>query len=144
MQEIRSFAYQPMNTRGVPNSHESTAVALPDSVREKIYNSAGTSEIFGITLHEMLEFGVGQTYNSVFASFAGAAVIGANDELVLGVDLSREALLRPIATEELTGSSLTMKVDDQFPARAQKVGYWGGINEGRVVLDARVLSGLIF
>jgi hypothetical protein len=144
MEQIRAFAYQPMNTRGVPNSDESTALGLPDAVRQSIYNSAGTSEIYGITLHEQLEFGDGQVYNSIFASFAAGGIItNATDQLVFGIDLTREVLIRPIATNAENGSSLTMQIDDQFGNRSGKVGYFGGIEEGRVCLDSRALSGLI-
>lgn len=151
MEQIRGFVYQPMNTRvgatgttGTP-AGSSTAVPLPDAMREQIYQNAGLSEVYGITLHEMLEFGISQRYNTLFDSFyAGALTFDTvNQEIVVGVDRSRDALIRPIAQNADYGSDLVMQVDDQWPKRAGKIGFFGAIEEGRAVIDSRVLTGLI-
>lgn len=151
MEQIRGFVYQPMNTRvgatgttGTP-AGSSTAVPLPDATRENIYRNAGLSEVYGITLHEMLEFGINQRYNTIFDSYyAGALTFDtANQEIIVGVDRSREAIIRPIAQNADFGTSLVMQEDDQWPKRAGKIGFFGAIEEGRAVIDSRVLSGLI-
>jgi hypothetical protein len=149
MEQIRGFAYQPMNTRGVPDSQESTAVPLPDSVREKFFQASGVPEIYGISLHEMLEFGVDQRYNALFASFAsgniapgGDAFVASTDEVIIGVDVTRDALIRPIETNG-DGVSVTAEVDDQWSKRSGKLGFFVGLEEGRIVVDSRALSGLI-
>lgn len=151
MEQIRGFVYQPMNTRvgatgttGTP-AGSSTAVPLPDATRQAIYNNAGLSEVYGITLHEMLEFGISQRYNTLFDSFyAGALTFDTvNQEIIVGVDRSRDALIRPIAQNADFGSDLVMQVDDQWPKRAGKIGFFGALEEGRAVIDSRVLSGLI-
>lgn len=151
MEQIRGFVYQPMNTRvgatgttGTP-AGSSTAVPLPDSMREAIYRNAGLSEVYGITLHEMLEFGINGRYNTIFDSFYSGALTfdTVNQEIIVGVDRSREAIIRPIAQNADYGTSLVMQEDDQWPKRAGKIGFFGGVDEGRAVIDSRVLTGLI-
>ena len=147
-EQIRAFAYQPMNTR---NGAGNTAgnVALPDSVREDIYRAAGTNEIFGVTIHELLELGESRKYNDLFDTFAGSTTFGgsaftsATDELILGIDASRNAFLRPVAIQSETRGQVRVLPDDQFLARSQKVGFYSYVEEGRVAVDARAAVGLI-
>lgn len=154
--QIRAFAYQPMNTRaGTVATSGATAVALPDSVRENIYRGAGTSEIFGVTIHELLELGTSRKYNDLFSAFAGttnydvfgggagSAFDSANDELIIGIDASRKAFLRPVAIQAESRGQLKVLPDDQFLARSEKVGFYGFLEEGRVAVDARAAVGLI-
>lgn len=154
--QIRAFAYQPMNTRaGTVASSGATAVALPDSVREDIYRSAGTSEIFGVTIHELLELGTSRKYNDLFAAFAagknfdvfggtaGTSFNSASNELIIGIDASRNAFLRPVSTQAASGGQVKVLPDDQFLARSEKVGFYGFVEEGRVAVDARAAVGLI-
>jgi hypothetical protein len=148
MEQIRAMAYQPMNTRGVPNSDESTAVALPEAIRQEIYRNAGASEIYGKTLHKFLEFGLSKRYNNIFDTLYNAnspalTFATANQELVLGVDRSRGALIKPVAKNATYGTTFTTKVDNQWSNRSEKIGFYGGIELGFAVIDSRVLSGLI-
>jgi hypothetical protein len=51
-----------------------------------------------------------------------------------------------IASDSETGSTLDLQADNQFNniGRGQdKIGYYGGMEEGRLVLDVRGLVGLI-
>jgi hypothetical protein len=48
-----------------------------------------------------------------------------------------------LAVNAETGGSFTLKPDDQFLARSGKVGFYGGLEEGRVGLDARAVAGII-
>jgi hypothetical protein len=147
VEDIRAFAYQPMNTRGVPNSDESTAVALPDSVRSEIYNNAGASEIYGVNITEILELGVSKKYNILFDQF-DSSVFGAssrtssNTEVVVGVDASKGAFIRAIAQNSDSGSTFSAIPDDQYSARQDKVGFYGSLEEGRVCVDARAIVGM--
>ena len=151
-EQIRAFAYQPMNTRaGSIGADESsnTSVALPDSIREEIYRAAGTNEIFGVTIHELLELGESRKYNDLFDTFAGSTTFGgsaftsATDELILGIDASRNAFLRPVAIQSETRGQVRVLPDDQFLARSQKVGFYSYVEEGRVAVYARAAVGLI-
>jgi hypothetical protein len=149
--QIRAFAYQPMNTRaGSELTNGATAVPLPDSVREEIYRAAGTQEIFGVTINEMLELGKSRKYNDLFATFAGSTNYDSagtfnstTEELVIGIDASRNAFLRPVAIQSESRGQVKVLPDDQFLARSQKVGFYSFVEEGRVAVDARAAVGLI-
>ena len=153
-EQIRAFAYNPMNTRSGGGTSAGN-VALPDSVREDIYRAAGTNEIFGVTIHELLELGESRKYNDLFATFAGStqfntygasggnAFTSSSDELILGIDASRNAFLRPVAIQSETRGQVRVLPDDQFLARSQKVGFYSYVEEGRVAVDARAAVGLI-
>ena len=67
----------------------------------------------------------------------------ANDELLIGVDNSRGAFIRPIATvDNASGGTFTVLPDDQFTQRADKTGFYGFLEEGRVCIDSRAVVGL--
>jgi hypothetical protein len=134
--DIRAFAYQPFTTGGGTN--------LPDAAREEIYRGAGSQELYGVTLHELVELGVGAKYSALFNAFKGTQTF--NDtasELIVGLDLSREGFIRPIARQSESGGTFTVLPDDQFVARSEKTGFYGSLEEGRVCIDARTVAGLI-
>jgi len=156
MEQIRSFAYNPVNSKqGI--STNTTGIPLTDSVRERIFNSAGMTDIWGVTLHELLELGVGRKYNVLFDEIASSkkfgkptedpevtgSVFGTTDEILIGIDRSRRSFIRTLAVNAETGGSFTLKPDDQFLARSGKVGFYGGLEEGRVGLDAKAVAGII-
>ena len=62
-------------------------------------------------------------------------------DLVIGVDRSRDSLIRAVAVDSENGSEFNLIADDQYSIRQNKIGYFGSIDEGRVVLDNRVLIG---
>ena len=148
MQDIRSFAYQPMNTRTVGTGND---IALPDNVRSDIYNAAGTQEIYGINIVELNEFGVNKKYNTLFDTFATSAAIDGpagsdfatgTDEILVGIDNSKGAFVRPIAQNADSGSTFNASPDDQYHARAEKIGFYGALEEGRACIDARAVVGI--
>jgi hypothetical protein len=154
MEQVRGFAYNPVNTKQAVGG--TTSIPMTDSVRDRIYNAAGMSDIWGVTLHELLELGVGRKYNVLFDEIAGttlytkadgtsgsAAFNGASDEILVGVDRSRRSFIRTLAVNAETGGSFTLKPDDQFLVRSGKVGFYGGLEEGRVGLDAKAVAGII-
>lgn len=145
LEDIRSFAYEPMNTRAVPNTDESTAVPLPDAVRQKIYENAGASEIYGVMIHEVLEFGDNRVYNNLFDTYYSGtpAFAGATDQLVLGVDKGREACLKLVAQNADSGDTFVAVPDDQFLSRSEKIGFYGSVEMGVVVVDAKALCGVV-
>jgi hypothetical protein len=154
--QIRGFAYNPVNTKAgvVTGGAGVTSVTLPEEVRSQIYRSAGTSEIFGVVIHELLELGVGRRYNELFDFFSsgnidvyggtgGSAFANASDELLIGFDLARGAFLRPVETYDDNGGQIQTFVDDQFQARAQKLGWYAKLREGRVCIDSKAVCGLV-
>tara|TARA_Y100000592_G_scaffold100744_1_gene182482 strand:+ start:4703 stop:5818 length:1116 start_codon:yes stop_codon:yes gene_type:complete len=146
MQDVRAMAYQPMNTRA-PNGEAVTAssqpVALPDTVRSDIYNSAGTSEIYGVTLNELNELGAGKKYVTLFDAIQSdyTAVTTADDDLIVGLDNSKGAFIRPVAQQSETGGQVVTLADDQWSARSDKVGFYASVEEGRVCVDSRAVVG---
>jgi hypothetical protein len=163
VEEIRGIAYNPINTRGglaggVGSATEdsSTSMGAPDSVRQAVFNSAGIPEFYGVSIQEFNELGDGQKWNTVFdAASSGniadfyatgstpAAFVGATEQILVGIDLSRESLIRAVATDSETGEEFNLVADDQFVTRQSKIGYYGSLEEGRVILDDRVLMGLV-
>jgi len=150
---IRAFAYNPIGNNATQT--------LPDSAREAIYANAGAEEIYGITIHELIELGKSNRYNDLFASVfsAGTAPAGDNggagegyyssftngsQELLIGIDATRDAFVRPVARQAESGGQFTVLPDDQFyAARQDKTGFYGFVEEGRVCLDARAVAGIV-
>ena len=154
VEQIRSMAYNPVNTRQATSGV--TSIPATDAVRDGVWKNAGITEFFGINILEILELGVGKRYNDVFDTVAGTtdyldngsvtastAFAGATEEIIVGLDRSRDALVRAIAVDSDTGAEFNLVADDQFSIRQQRIGYYGSLEEGRMVLDNRALVGLI-
>jgi len=159
--QIRSFSYNPLNTKiGVVAGTSSAGyagvgIALPDNMREQIWKAAGMSEIFGVNIVDLIELGVNQKYNILFNTVAtgqsyskidgtsSASFNQTGEQFLFGVDASREALIRPVAVQALSGGQFTVMPDDQFLARQDKLGFYGWLEEGRLVIDSRSCTGLI-
>lgn len=154
-EKIRAFAYNPLNTvggvrttGGGSDTSTDSSVALPDGMREEIYRNAGMQEIYGVNIVELIELGLGKKYNILFDNYittipSGATFAPATHQILVGVDNSKGALIRPVATNSETGSSFTVQPDDQFLQRTDKTGFYGAMEEGRICIDARALSGII-
>ena len=145
MADVRGFVYQPMNTiapNGAAAGASTNPVALPDSVRTDIYNSAGTTEIYGVTLNEVMELGPNKKYTKLFNEFSSFGSFADSDDLVIGLDNSKGAFIRPVAVQSETGGTFTALADDQWSARSEKIGFYGSLEEGRVCIDARAIVGI--
>ena len=156
VQELRAMAYNPINTKGSPAGGTPTdGITAPDDMRTAIYNSAGIPEFYGVSIMEINELGRGQRFNTIFGNVAGStsfanaaganagAFSAANEEILIGIDRTRESLIRAVATDSDTGSEFNLIADDQYSIRQNKIGYFGGLEEGRMVLDTRALVGKI-
>jgi len=144
-EQIRAFAY---------NAVGNSSVDLPANVREGIFRQAGMQEIYGVNIVELIELGIDKRYNILFDSFtSGQSVPGHNssawngsdnDELLIGIDNSRGAMIRPVARNADSGSTFTALPDDQFNiTRVDKAGFYGSMEEGRLCLDSRALVGIV-
>ena len=154
--DIRSMAYNSVNTLYVDGSALGAGeqpIAAPESVREELYRNVGMNSFMGLNILEYNEMGAGQKFNDLFNTAAGGATynslttsaavtFAATDEIVVGVDRSRDSLIRAVATDSESGSEMNLLADDQYSIRQNKIGYFGSIEEGRVVLDNRVLVGV--
>jgi len=152
VEELRSMAYNPINTKGSPaGGTASDGIAATDELRNAVYNSAGLPEFYGISIMEILELGVGKKFTSLFSTAAGSTDYGAagdgqwdtTDDIVVGLDRSRESLIRAVAVDADNGGEFNLIADDQYSIRQQKIGYFGSLEEGRMVLDDRALVGTI-
>ncbi len=161
--QIRAFAYNPINTA----SSDATAITGPrgqflsDNLRDEIFRAAGTQSIYGVNLVELVEFGTGQKYNTLFNQFAASSnsasqVQGSNgaanwtnastQQICVGIDNTRGAFVRPVEVDAESGGTFSVLPDGQFDMygpRVQKVGFFGFLEEGRVCLDARSTVGIV-
>jgi hypothetical protein len=150
VQELRAMAYNPINTKG-----SLTDIAAPDEMRTAIYNSAGIPEFYGVSIMEINELGEGQRFNTIFDTVAGSTAYtkadgtssavfdGATEEILIGLDRGRESLIRAVAVDSENGSEFSLTADDHYSVRQKKIGYFGSMEEGRMVLDTRALVGKI-
>ena len=121
-----------------------TAEQVGSGIKDEMWRAGGFGNIFGMNVVEMYELGQGQKYQTLFDSLKGANTFDtAADDLLVGIDRSVDAFVRPVARNSETGSTFTALPDDQYATRQDKVGFYGGLEEGRVLLDARALVGLI-
>jgi hypothetical protein len=169
-EQVRSFAYNPLNTKAASTNPEPTAagvgaIPLPDGMRADIYRSAGMQEIYGVNIVELLELGNGKKYNTLFNEFvanfnynhadghvgagttpgtpiAWTAAAGGH-EVAVGVDNSRGAFIRAVSVVSETGATFDAVPDDQFVQRSEKIGFYGSLEEGRVCIDSRAIAGVV-
>jgi hypothetical protein len=164
VEEIRGLAYNPINTvaaNGQKLTTSSPYEGIPgtDSMRDAIFNSAGIPEFYGVSIQEYNEMGIGQKWNKVFNAAADGITyddhysvatdtpkttfVEGSEQILVGVDLSRESMIRAVATDSESGDEFSLVSDDQFVTRQSKIGYYGSLEEGRMIIDDRVLLGLI-
>jgi hypothetical protein len=143
--DIRAMAYNPINTKTAPiTSAIKDGIAAPEDLRSQLYSGAGLPSFYGINIIEVLELGSGQRFNKIFdAVKGGVSFTEASEQILIGVDRSRDALLRPVVLDEGSTGELNVLVDDQFSVRQNKIGYYGKVEEGRVCIDDRALCGII-
>ena len=158
-EELRAMAYNPINTKAVPGntttSITDSGITAPESVRAGLFNGGGVSSFYGVNLMVFNEFGLTRKFNTIFDTVADTtaytkadgsasnAFDGTKDELILGINRNRESLIRAIAVDSETGSEFSLVADDQYSIRQNKIGYFGSLEEGRMVLDNRALFGKI-
>ena len=152
---IRAMAYNPVNTAAAPvGGTPADGQMAPEQLRQELFSAAGLPSFYGINVMEVNEMGVGQRFNKLFGAIVaseGATVIGGggtgtwvtgDDEIVIGIDRSKDSLIRPVVVGEGSPSELQVLVDDQFSVRQNKIGYYGKVEEGRICIDNTALIGL--
>lgn len=157
VQDIRSIAYNAINSQDADGTAPggTDGLAAPDELRMDIFRNAGIPEFYGLGIMEINELGVNEKFNTLFDVAAGSTSYTnpggtstitfdtTTDDFVLGVDRSRDALIRAVAVDDESGGEFNLIADDQYSIRQNKIGYFGSMEEGRVVLDNRVLVGKI-
>ena len=143
VEELRAIAYNPINTKVAPAGSGTDSVQTADVIAQQAYSAAGAPEFYGINVIELNEFGSGHSFNKVFkAEYSGSFTENA-DEIVVGIDRARDSLIRPVAVDGESGGEFNLIADDQYSIRQSKIGYFGSLEEGRIVLDDRALVGKI-
>jgi hypothetical protein len=143
------MAYNPINTKGAgglalsATQPASNGIAAPDEMRMALYNSAGLPEFYGVSIMVINELGTAQKYNTIFDTVYGGTFNPATQEIAVGLDRGRESLIRATAIDSDSGSEFALIADDQYSIRQNKIGYFGSLEEGRMVLDNRALLGVI-
>jgi hypothetical protein len=119
-----------------------------------MFQSAGIPEFYGISVMEIHELGPNSKFQKIWNVLDSssvddnpnggnsAATVDDGDDLVLGIDRSRDAFVRAVAVDSETSSEFSLAADDQYSIRQAKVGWFGSIEEGRVVLDDRALTAI--
>lgn len=151
MSDIRAFAYNPVGGGVAASSYSATENAkptdLPAGVREEIYRGGGAQEIYGISIHELVELGPNQKYNKLFDEFVSTIATvtfdGTADDVIIGLDLTKDAFIRPVARQAESGGTFTAMPDDQFLSRSDKLGFYGFLEEGRACVDSRAIAGIV-
>ena len=153
-EELRAMAYNPISTAAAPVGGTPTDGQMaPEALRQELFSAAGLPSFYGINITEVNEMGVNQRFNKLFAAVVaseGATVVGGgggtfaqgSDEILIGVDRAKEALIRPVVVGEGSPSELQVLVDDQFSVRQNKIGYYGKVEEGRICINNKALVGL--
>ena len=145
IEDIRGMAYNPINTEGGTdgsNNNKDWGVTAPDDVRRGLFNDSGEmASFFGVNLMEIYQLGPLDGQNQFTKIFNGLSAMSRND-LVLGLDLSRDSLFRAVVLDSESGAEFTLAADDQYSVRQQKIGYYGAVEEGRLVLDKRAIFGV--
>jgi len=92
--------------------------------------------IYGVRLHPMTEYGVGQEYQLYLTGVLGRAVTAVDPgdaEFAVGLDLStNDSFVQPIRQELQT-------FEDPALHRQQRAGFYGWLEHGYAVLDNRRL-----
>ena len=150
--EVRSMAYQPVNT--TQSASGTSSFAAPEALRQEIYRSAGIQSIFGINLIKCFDLGIGRAFNSLFSNYAGstaylgsggtgsAAFNSATEQLVIGLNANATNLMR--LRQRGASGEFTLAADDQYSVRSGMLGFWGEVVEGHAVLDERQMIGMLF
>jgi hypothetical protein len=138
IEDMRGMAYNPIDTKASPSGAAGLAGYATDDIRNKLFNSSGEMpNFFGVQLHEIWQFGPSRQFTNIYNGLAGTSV----SDLVVALNTNRDSLLKVIATDSESGSEFSLMADDQYSIRQQKIGYYGSLEEGRVVLDSRVILG---
>ena len=148
-ESLRAIAYNAITSN----------VANQEFLAQEAYSNGGTGTptFYGINIMELNEFGGKGTagkFDKIFGAQTaktyldkdgsnGEAFDSTTDMICLGIDRSRESLVRPVAVDAENGAEFNLIADDQYSIRQSKIGYFGSLEEGRVVLDNRALGGVI-
>ena len=134
VQSLRAFAYNSVSSTGGQNF-----IADTDERRRQMFSQAGLPEFFGISIMEIYELGPKAKYTQV-AEKLNAKSGGV--DFAVALDRSRESMLRAVAVDAESGTTMTVSADDQYVGRSKKIGYYAELEEGRVVINDSAILGI--
>ena len=129
-----------MSIEGIEDIRNWGVDQVDDMTRNRIYNSADNgaplTNIFGLTLHDMFEFGDGQQYQNFFTSDLSGSLASSDTELVVGLDLSaNDSFVMPVKMD-------VQVYEDDNLHRGGRQGYYAEAEIGFGALDnRRVIAG---
>ena len=151
-EQLRNMAFEPLN-----NTLRATyPLAGPEKLRNELYESPNPS-IYGVEIIVLNDLGTNMPYNILFANaatgitYAGynggaaAAFAPGSEQVVWAFNKNVKSLgrLTEIANPD-TGSTLKVMADNQWTNRAEEIGFYAKMREGRVALDGRGAVGLVW
>lgn len=151
VEALRNTAFQALNT-----NNTNGALGGPDSYREEVYKAGGDLTWMGASILTVNDLGQNQPYNILFSAAAGStqyAGYGAgsakvfspgSEQCVWAFNKRVKSLARLTETNPDTGASLKVLADNQFTSRAEAIGFYAKLREGRVGLDGRGAVSLVF
>lgn len=121
-----------MSPEALEDIREWDSDEVDDDTRNRIFNASDEvlSSIYGVNLHTLDELGVGQEFQTYFATL-GVNMGTDDEEIVVGLDLSHgDSFVMPVKRE------LAIFEDDMLHRR-QKAGFYGWQEHGFAALDGR-------
>ncbi len=106
---------------------------IDDVTRREVFLSADgdVKSIFGVNLHDLIEFGENQEYQTYFTGQLGASLNTGDLELVIGLDrFNQDSFLMPVKEE-------VNIFPDPVLHRQQRAGMYGWLEVGFAALDGR-------
>jgi hypothetical protein len=127
-----------LSLEAMENVRSWDANRIDEFTRREIFTSAekGLAQVYGVILHPMTEFGIGQEYQDFLINVLSFALPVNTAQFCVGLDLSQQdSFVMPIK-EELE------VYDDESLVRFQRMGIFGWMRHGFACLDnRRVLMG---
>lgn len=140
IQLLREFAYNPISTKPLSSAANQNTGSIPatDAMRNTLFSQTGMTEFFGISIMEIYELGPGAKYQQV----AKKLISGHNrPDFALALDKGRESMLRAVAVDAESGTTMSVSADDQYVGRSKKIGYYAELEEGRTIInDSAILA----
>lgn len=107
---------------------------IPDAVRQQIFvnwSNGGIAKIGDINLHDLVELGVSQEFQTYLTATLGATLPTDKTEFAIGLDLrNQDAFMNPVRED------IQIFEDPTFH-RQRRVGFYGWREHGWAVLDSR-------
>lgn len=126
-----------MSPEALENIRSWDTTQIDEVTRREIYlaQDGQINQVFGVRLHDLDEFGVGQQYQTYYTTDLGGTMASNDVEMLLGLDLSggpggNGSFMMPIREE------LQIFEDDNLH-RQRRAGFYGWQEQGFTVLDPR-------